>query len=240
VYPPLGAVSPHLDDLALSCATFLAAHPGSSMVTALAGGPAVVDPVTGWEAISGQFQPGADVVGARRAEDARAAAMLGCHVRHLDHWDHQYRNATYGYEGPTDRPGLVGALVTDLGCLVGSAALGTWMIPLGLSHPDHVIAASACLALVDEFPEVDWLVYEELPYAVQRPGAVGSAIADLGSLGFELRPTGIEVDPDPTVKRRVIDCYHSQVDPLGDGVDTAVNATERIHRLTRRATGRAR
>ncbi len=210
------------------------------MVTALAGGPAVVDPLTGWEAISGEFQPGADVVGARRAEDARAAAMLGCHVRHLDHWDHQYRNATYGYRGPTDGAGLVRALASDLGRLVESAALDTWMIPLGLSHPDHVIAASACLALVDEFPEVDWLVYEELPYAVHQPGAVGSAIADLRSLGFELRPAGIEVDPDPMGKRRVIDCYHSQVKPLGDGVGTAVNAAERIHRLSRRTPGRAR
>jgi len=209
------------------------------MVTALAGGPPVVDPVTGWEAISGEFQPGADVVGARRAEDARAATMLGCHCRHLDHWDHQYRSSTYGYEGPTDHAGLVRALASDLGSLVEGAALDTWLIPLGLSHPDHVIAASACLALVDEFPEVDWLVYEDLPYAVLRPGAVGSAIADLRSLGFELRPADIEMRLDATGKRKVIDCYHSQVKPLGDGVGAAVSATERVHRLSRRTPGRA-
>ena len=238
--PAVGAVSPHLDDLALSCATVLAARPGSSMVTALAGGPPSVDPITGWEALSGAFQPGADVVGARRAEDALAATMLGCHCRHLDHWDHQYRNATYGYEGPTDDAGLVRAVASDLGSLVQRATLGTWMIPLGLSHPDHVIAAAACLALVDEFPDVDWLVYEELPYAVYQPGAVGSAIAGLRSQGFDVQPAGIETSPDPEGKRRVIDCYRSQVKTLGDGVDVAVNATERVHRLSRRTPGRAR
>jgi LmbE family N-acetylglucosaminyl deacetylase len=210
------------------------------MVTALAGGPRTVDPVTGWEALSGEFQPGADVVGARRAEDVRAATMLGCHCRHLDHWDHQYRNPTYGYEGPTDRAGLVRAVASDLRSLVEGAALDTWMIPLGLSHPDHVIAASACLALVDEFPEVDWLVYEELPYALYQPGAVGSAIADLRSQGFDVQPPGIETSPDSGRKRRVIDCYRSQVKPLGDGVDAAVTATERVHRLSRPTPGRAR
>ncbi len=52
----LAAVSPHLDDLALSCANLLAVHPGSSLVTVFAGGPSSVDPVTGWEALSGRVR----------------------------------------------------------------------------------------------------------------------------------------------------------------------------------------
>ena len=113
----LGAVSPHLDDLALSCADLLSGHPGSSMVTVFAGGPSSVDPMTGWEALSGVFEPGADVVGTRRGEDARAIGLLGGEHHHLEHWDDQYRHPVYRYEGPVGEA-LVRAIASDLETLV--------------------------------------------------------------------------------------------------------------------------
>jgi LmbE family N-acetylglucosaminyl deacetylase len=230
----VGAVSPHLDDLALSCAGILAAHSDSSLVTALAGGPAGVDPVTGWESLSGEFRPGDDIVGARRAEDSQASAMFSSECHHLDHWDHQYRNATYGYRGSTDPSELIRAVTVDLATLVDRSVLDTWIIPLGLSHPDHEITAAACLALVDQFPEIDWLVYEELPYAIYQPEVVVGAIADLQAKGFDLRPADIGGIPDRQRKRRVVNCYRSQLKPLGDAIDDAVSAPEQVHRLSRR------
>ncbi|HEV3281013.1 MAG TPA: PIG-L family deacetylase [Acidimicrobiales bacterium] len=229
----LGAVSPHLDDLALSCANVLAAHPGSSMVTVFAGGPASVDPVTGWEALSGVFEPGADIVGARRSEDIEAVSLLACEHRHLEHWDDQYRHAAYRYEGPRGED-LVRLISSDLEAIVSRSELGTWLIPLGISHPDHEIAAAACLAVVDRHPDVDWLVYEELPYATFLADRVTALTAGLQTRGFELQPPdGLELAGPGPDKRDVVSCYRSQVGPLGDGVTAAVAAPERIHRLTR-------
>jgi LmbE family N-acetylglucosaminyl deacetylase len=231
--PVLGAVSPHLDDLALSCGSLLAAHPGSSMVTVFAGGPPSVEPVTDWEALSGAFQPGADIVGARRAEDRQAAAMLGCDTLHLEHWDEQYRHAVYGYRGPLGEE-LVQAVAADLGSVVDRLDLSTWLIPLGLMHPDHKITATACLAVVDRRPDLDWLVYGELPYAEFGGERVNRLLGRLRERGFQLEPSDLPgpVGRGPS-KRQVVDCYSSQVGPLGDGVTLAVSAPERIHRLSR-------
>lgn len=233
---PLGAVSPHLDDLALSCADLLAAHPGSSMVTVFAGGPAAVDPVTEWEAVSGMFEPGADIVGTRRAEDAHAASLLGCRPVHLDHWDDQYRVEDHDYRGPEGAE-LERAVISDLEDLVGRLGLATWLVPLGLMHPDHRITAAACLAVAGNHPEVEWLVYEDLPYAVYDAGRVGKLTARLETRGFLLAPAE-EVEPidGGPGKRRVLACYRSQMGSLGNSVQDALSRRERIHRLTRLAS----
>jgi LmbE family N-acetylglucosaminyl deacetylase len=221
-----------LDDVALSCAGLLTAHPGSSMVTTFAGGPASVDPITGWEELSGIFRPGADIVGVRRAEDVRAASELGATVHHLEHWDHQYRTPTYRYRGPTAHADLVQAVAQDLEVLVDASAPTIWAIPLGLSHPDHRVAAEACLEVAAKLTDIEWLVYEELPYAVSLPRKVLKAKQSLRSRGLTLRPVeGIEVDVDTAAKWRAVDCYRWQLGPLGDAVDAAVNSPERIHRL---------
>lgn len=238
---PLVAVSPHLDDLALSCAGLLATRPGSSMVTVFAGGPPLVDPVPGWERLSGLFEAGADIVGARRDEDLRAAAMLGCTPVHLGHWDDQYRHAVYGYRGPTGEA-MVAAISSDLEGLVRRLGASTWLVPLGLSHPDHQITATASLAVAERHPEIDWLVYEELPYAVYEARRVERLRSRLEDRGFVLVPVEDLVrtdrsDPDKRTdgsdpdKRTVVDCYTSQVVSLGQGVSDALASPERVHRL---------
>ncbi len=204
------------------------------MVTTFAGGPSSVDPVTGWEELSGMFTPGADIVGARRREDAHASSLLGSTFHHLDHWDHQYRTPTYGYAGPSLRAELIGAVAQDLEVVIDASAPTVWAIPLGLSHPDHEVTSEACLEVVGKFADIDWLVYEELPYAVYLPDKVDEATAGLRSRGFELRPAeGIEVCIDIPAKRRSVECYRSQLGPLGEAVDTAVDSPELIHRLVR-------
>jgi LmbE family N-acetylglucosaminyl deacetylase len=230
----VAAVSPHLDDLALSCAGLLAAHPASTMVTAFAGGPPSVDPVTAWEELSGIFDPGADIVGARRGEDVLASVELEANFRHLDHWDHQYRNATYGFQGAAEPSALIRAVAQDLESLVAASPAATWAVPLGLAHPDHEVTAAACLEVAANHPEVDWLVYEELPYAVYLPGKVLDAEVRLRSRGFGLQPVeGVEVSADPSRKRRAVSCYRSQLQPLGEAIGVALDTPERLHRLTR-------
>jgi len=204
------------------------------MVTAFAGGPATVDPVTAWEELSGIFAPGADIVGARRNEDVLASAELDATFRHLDHWDHQYRSATYGFRGAADRSALIRVVAEDLESLVAASASSTWAVPLGIAHPDHEVTAAACLEVAGHHPELDWLVYEELPYAVYLPGKVLEAEASLRSRGFELQPAeGVEMSADPSSKRRAVSCYRSQLQPLGEAIGVALDTPERLHRLTR-------
>jgi hypothetical protein len=93
-------LSPHLDDAVLSCGLFLAAHPGSSVVTAFSHGPSRVSPLPRWDAGAGYFPDGADVMGVRRGEDISAAAMAHASTLHLGYWDGQYRTPQYGYQGP--------------------------------------------------------------------------------------------------------------------------------------------
>jgi LmbE family N-acetylglucosaminyl deacetylase len=231
----IGLVSPHLDDGTLSCAGVLAARRGSSMITVFAGGPLTVDPITEWEALSGFFDPGADIVGARREEDRQASAAIGATYEHLDHWDHQYRVPTYGYPAPTDDPALVRDVTADLETLISASEKSTWAIPLGLSHPDHQLTAAACLAVAGRLSDREWLVYEDLPYAVYLPDTVGQAVSTLHSSGFGLEPTDVgQGSTHLASKWQAVNCYRSQLGPLGDAVATAVNAPEKIWRLVRR------
>lgn len=232
----VGAVSPHLDDVALSCGRFLGANPGSLMVTVLAEGPACVDPLPAWDLESGSFMPGDDVVEARRNEDRRAADVLGASSCHLGFWDRQYRSAEYGYEGPTDRALLAEAIAGDLRRLIDRVAGDRWLIPLGILHPDHRLTARACLDVAGNLPDLDWIVYEELPYAIAFPQERDKAMTSLVARGFELAPVHGFASADASLKRRAIDCYRSQLGPLGSSVESAIATPERLSRLVPRST----
>ncbi len=232
VTSPIGAVSPHLDDLALSCAGYLAERPGSVLVTVFAGGPASVDPLPWWDRECGVVSAGDDVVGIRRAEDLEAATHLAAMVRHLEFWDNQYREARYDYGGPTTD--LAERIAAALDSIIAEAGLERWLIPLGILHPDHQLAARAGLALVDDHPEIDWVLYEELPYATRCLRDRESALSQLAGRGYALEPDpGAALADRQTLKEQVVSCYRSQLTGLGDQVREALVTPERVHRLVR-------
>ena len=83
-------VSPHLDDAVLSCARFMAVHPGVTVVTVFAGNPdEYPTPQRLWDVQSG-FGPDDDVMEARRAEDRAALALLDATPLHLQFVEHTY------------------------------------------------------------------------------------------------------------------------------------------------------
>src|SRR4029077_12194032 len=83
-------VSPHLDDAVLSCARFMAVHPGFAVVTVFAGNPpAYPSPMRWWDEQSG-FEPGDDVREARRNEGRAALAVLDATPHHLDFIEHTF------------------------------------------------------------------------------------------------------------------------------------------------------
>jgi LmbE family N-acetylglucosaminyl deacetylase len=227
------AVSPHLDDLALSCAGFLAGRPGSLMVTAFAGGPETIDPLPDWDRAADSFLPGADVVGARREEDLAASVVLGATTRHLAHWDWQYRTPVYGYDGPAGRDELARDVAADLALVIERHDFATGVIPLGLVHPDHQATAHACLAIARSHPEIEWLVYEDLPYTLEFPGEADKTRCRLRDRGLGLTDTALAEAPSAqSTKRSAVCCYRSQLKALGDRVEQSITAPERLYRLT--------
>jgi len=203
------------------------------MVTVFAGGPPAVDPLPWWDRRCGVVEPGDDVVGIRRAEDLAAAGVLSATVRHLDHWDNQYRGPTYGYREPD--AGLVEAIVADLELLLDEVDLDRWLVPLGILHPDHRAAATASCAVAARHPDVEWLVYEDLPYATLYRRDRQLALDGLPSRGFGLQAVPVDLTGEASsVREAAVRCYRSQLRGLGPEVGTALATPERIHRLTRR------
>lgn len=201
-------ISPHLDDAVFSCGTLIAATAFTQRVlimTVCAGIPEEDAPLASLDAAAG-FRSSREAVLARRAEDARAARIIGATVVHLDVLDQQHDRGD-----PLDRPARIREELART--FVGDAyamRLVTLIAPLGLRHIDHRHVAVACASLADYW-------YEELPYRVLWP---------------ETRPTGLGAPflelPSCPAKAEAILCYRSQLGDGPPGLELA--APERYHR----------
>jgi LmbE family N-acetylglucosaminyl deacetylase len=226
-------LAPHLDDAALSCSLLLAANPGSCVITAFAAGPGSVRPLTPWDRGSRYFPEGADVTGVRRGEDISGTALVRATAIHLSYWDRQYRHERYGYRGLPDEE-LPGAIAASLAPLWPPALDGAWVIPLGLGHPDHRLAAEAGLILAEREP-ADVFVYEELPYAVEDASEVAARKCYFAERGFELKDDpSVAIAADRALKAAVLRCYASQRHALRRRLRAATRAPERIWKIVPR------
>lgn len=177
-------VSPHLDDVALSCggAVAKAARSGSpTIVTIFAGIP------EGDFNKFADFQherwnlPGPEAVAMRRQEDQAAARALGEAVRvtWLDYLDAIYRDpgyssddALFGLPLKCDLT-LAEQIYHDLRRLPTTR----YVMPMGVgNHVDHQIVREAGAMLLRDGAEV-W-VYAEVPYVLQQ-GALVVAMAQV-------------------------------------------------------------
>ena len=233
---PVAVVSPHFDDAVLSCGRLLAASPASHVVTVFSAGPRRAWRLTAWDRTSEIFSPGADVMGARRAEDDAALSLLGAQGHRLGMWDPQYRRPLelprrWRRQAGDDSRRLVEAVTARLESVIGTLEVGTWLAPLGLVHADHAATAGACRAAAARHPELRWGLYEELPYRCEHPELVPDALARWQAAGFET-PV-VEDDPGdaPERKRAAVEAYRSQCRALGDRLPAVLEAAERYHRL---------
>src|SRR5881397_1979014 len=124
---PVLVVSPHLDDAVLSTGQFLAGRPNAVVVTLFAGHPPE-GTATDYDRKCG-FTDSLDAVATRRDEDVNALAILRATPMQLDYLDQQY-----GEERD------LGAMVIKLKAVIRAVAPEFVLAPLGLLHPDHVIA----------------------------------------------------------------------------------------------------
>lgn len=222
-------VSPHLDDVALSCARLASQHSGSRMTTIFSGGPDAITPLTEWDRAGWYFHDGDDVMAIRRAEDQRAADVVGATCEHLDFWDGQYRVDRYGYRGATGAQ-LCAEITDALAAIAAGGPDAVWFLPLGLGHDDHRLASDACLAFASTL-DFDVYVYGELPYWIEDGGEVADRLR-------ALERRGILLTEDPSVatgaglklKREAVACYRSQRRSLGSRARRAVRTPERFWR----------
>jgi LmbE family N-acetylglucosaminyl deacetylase len=177
--------------------------------------------VTAWDEACG-FEPDTDVLAARLREDEGALTCVGATGSRLPFLDQQYRDGT---TDPT---------VEDLGqaIVAGVRAGGAQVafIPLGLGHTDHRLTAAACLWAARHESDIEWFVYQDLPYAYEDDEAVEEALGGLG----DVRPQPVRFPPptDPTRKAEAIAFYRSQIMGLGEERIALALQPERYWRLT--------
>lgn len=185
-------VSPHLDDAVLSCGQLLAAIPGSFIVTVFAGVPESDLPVTDYDVRSG-FGSARQAVESRRAEDRRACAVLDASPIHLPFLDRQYAQ-------PADPTSIIDAIAGVLAELDDPDVV----VPVGLEHPDHKIAAQCARQAAVE-ADLNITSYEELPARVLWPEQVPSAVCAAGCETRADRAAG-----PLRLKEAAVACYQSQ------------------------------
>ncbi len=220
---PVLFLSPHFDDVALSCGGMAAAcaeTEGAHIVTVFGGVPTAGTPETPFaqSLLADWGTPSfAAAVRLRRAEDEGAARILGASLVTLPFVDGAFRGATY-----RDWPALQTVLASadaDLPAQIADTVHATGLLtsrttlvgPLGVGrHVDHQ-AVFAALALLAPAVACVWL-YEDFPYAAWQTDAVRNRLAAVGLA--DAAPQALDIAPWLPTKIRAIECYASQVPVL--------------------------
>lgn len=213
-------VSPHLDDAVFACGDLIRAHPGTGVLTVMAGRPPRGFPLTRWDADCG-FRAGDDIMGTRREEDRAALRLLGARPFWLDFLDSQYRNSP-----------SAGEVRTALEEAVDDFRPASVVFPFGLFHSDHRLVHEAALSLADRRPDIAWHLYEDALYRALEGFVLGRSLKLMAD-GFALErlPSGGPASP---LKREAAARYRSQIRALSKpgypGCEDAFRP-ERIWRL---------
>ncbi len=222
-------LSPHFDDIALSCGGWAAAEAAAGRhglcVTVFAGPP--VGPLhayaqrlhTRW----GEPDPAAGNR-LRREEEAAALALLGLDPVWLAFPDAIYRPVPYdshagifGEVAAAEWATLLPAIGTALAVTLAAHAVAPstpLYVPLGVGHHvDHQLLHAAGVAL----GQAGWpvLFYEDYPYAAQ-PGVVAAQVAAVTAAlaPARLQPDVRDVSATLDVKIAAIAAYASQISSL--------------------------
>lgn len=201
---PALVISPHLDDAVLSCAQLIRTRPGTTIMTILAGFPPGVH--TGWSARTTGLPVAKDANLKRRSEDQSAARALGARTAWVD-----IPAQEYGPAFPTDR------LLRISQSIVAAVTTGEFpsvFIPLGVTHPDHIIVSDAALRAVLDSKSESY-VYMDMPYGQASPRRVRRRLRRIGR-EFEIEPLA-PFAVDPETKAEAVNAYSSQVEELRRG-----------------------
>ena len=214
------AVSPHLDDAALSASAALGAG-GATIVTVFTALPAPDRPASWWDRLTGATS---SLVRQRErlAEDAEAMRLLSARALHLDEAEALYRDSDPDLGRAVER-------LTEL--LAGAGQV--WLPSAIGGHSDHAFARDAGLRAADAAGHDEVMLYADFPYVIAYgwPSWVsgGRAHAYLDatfwladqviSSGLDaesLTPVVTRLSPEQrAMKTAVIAAYRSQAAALG-------------------------
>ena len=214
-------LAPHLDDVALSCGGQIAQRTRDGervlVATVTAGDPSAENLPPFAQAHHEAWNLSAEmVVRNRRAEDARAAAILGAEYVHLPLLDAIYRVDSAGaalYESDETLFGEVASvedsLVDEIVAMLRKLPAADQVVaPLTVGgHVDHRLTRLAAERAFDSL-----LYYEDYPYA-QRNGLEAGYISKFEATTLLLSDEAIET------KIAAIEAYESQVDHLFEDID---------------------
>lgn len=222
--PPLGrvlAVSPHMDDAALSAGNFLHACEKPVILTVFGGTPDRYGELTEWDESCG-FAEGDDVVAMRRLEDTAAANHLGASARWLDFVDSQYRTTDPTAAAIADR---IAVVATEL-------RADAIALPLGIQHEDHRLTHDACALLLRHRGELarTWVAWIDVPYRLSFPDQVADRLESLRQQGFQLAPSEFVMTD---AKRAALNEYASQAKGLGQAAMENATRPEQLFVITR-------
>lgn len=179
-------LSPHLDDVALSCGGQIyqqtVMNKSVLIVTVMAGDPPVGHFSDYIQSLHDRWELATDAAAARRAEDLAACQLLGADAHHLAIPDCIYRydsqRQSFLYESDAEifgevheaEAGLVDALVAQL---VQLPMRGRVLAPLTVGHHvDHLLVRAAAERAFGKGISY----YEDYPYA-QQPGKLDALFA---------------------------------------------------------------
>ena len=213
-------LSPHYDDVVLSCggtvAALVAAECQPLMVTIFGGETPeeLVGDFARWKHHRWGYESADAVLTVRRDEDAAAAAILDCRTRWLGYFDAIYRGERYAADGElfghlnAIEAGLVPLIADEILSLPEWEAGTTVYVPLAIGgHVDHQITFATGQLLASRGITV--FAYEDCPYAIHSPQGVAPRLA---ALAGQIGPAAF-VAIEGTLDRRIaaITAYTTQV-----------------------------
>jgi LmbE family N-acetylglucosaminyl deacetylase len=222
-------LSPHLDDVALSCGGLIhrqaQAGIATLVTTVFAGAPprSELSPLAA--ELHAQWGDLAEPVAARREEDKKAMRLLGTDCRHLEYPDAIYRfddvsalylsdEQLYGYIHSSDLQ-LIRQIAETI-MEVCSPQPSTIYAPLGVgNHVDHQLVRGAALVLLRRSCPVIFSV--DYPY-VEVPGALTRELDLIGTGEWSEEVQDLHQE-DVAMKIEAIAAYASQMDKLFEGAD---------------------
>ncbi len=226
-------LSPHLDDIALSCAGYVAqlrraGEPVTVATICTADTPQGVALSASAKHVHWEWQLGEDnPYAARRAEDAAACASLGATHLHLGFRDAVYRYDAHGQ--PLYVKDFIGGLVQEhdwrtfyfaLAARLREACRDAAQVycPLAIGgHVDHVLVRSAAeLALPGRLT-----YYEDYPYAQKVSQGNAQVVREVDALtrGLQVRTIALS-EADIETRISVIGAYASQQFALFEQADS--------------------
>lgn len=215
-------LSPHFDDVVYSCGGTLGVQVSVGLrplvITVFGGVPkegALSQFATDMQRRMGLSQNVADVVAARRKEDAAAMELLNVDYLWLDYPDAAYRGTPAYYTndnqlmGGEVHPGdrwIDEELAQALIALRKRLPDTVWYAPLGVGrHVDHQIVCSAADRLTQMGAKVN--LYEDFPYVVRQPDALEQRLGEFGNV---LEPGLVEMSEMLHLRQQAAAKYASQ------------------------------